>query len=83
MTGRGHLHGMRRWAEPLTVIVVFAIVMTAIGWGVNAAVPNVDAWLVDHIGKAGAWTALVAVWLATGIYAWIGHRPKAGRAAGK
>ncbi|MCJ2061906.1 hypothetical protein MKK63_04220 [Methylobacterium sp. J-088] len=58
MTGRGHLHGMRRWAEPLTVIIVFAIVMTAIGWVLGATVPSVDAWLVERIGKAGVWAAL-------------------------
>jgi phage-related holin len=74
---------MRRWAEPLTVLIVFAVVMAAIGWGVNATVPSAIDTLVSHVGIIAAWSIFIVVWLAAGIYAWIGHRPKAGRAAGK
>lgn len=49
---------MRRWAEPLTVLIVFAIVMTALGWVLSATVPSFDAWLVGRIGKAGVWAVL-------------------------
>ena len=72
--------GMRRTAEILTTIVLFAIVMTVIGWGVNAAVPSVHAWLIEHLGQAGFWAGFIIVWLAAGAYAWHGHRPNAGKA---
>ncbi len=71
---------MRRWAEILTTLVLFAVVMTAIGWGVNASVPSLHAWLIDHLGQAGFWVGFIIIWLAAGIYALVGHRPNAGRA---
>ena len=83
MTGRAHLHEMRRWAEPLTVIVVFAVVMTAIGWMIRGGVEWSYPWVIDHIGRAGFWAIFLPVWLAAGVYAWRAHRPKAGKAAGK
>ena len=57
-TGQGHLHEMRRWAEPLTVLIVFAVVMTALGWGAHAAAPSVGDWLAARIGDAGVWAVL-------------------------
>ena len=75
--------GMRRWAEILTTLVLFAIVMTAIGWGLSAVVPRGVDWLADRIGDI-AFLAIIATVIAlSGAYAWRAHRPKAGSAAGK
>ncbi|MCJ2055794.1 hypothetical protein MKL09_04435 [Methylobacterium sp. J-048] len=80
MTGQGHLHGMRRWAEVLTTLVLFAIVMTAIGWAANASAPSVHAWAIDHVGQAGFWGFFVVLWITGGVLL---YREKAGRAAGR
>ena len=74
---------MRRAAEILTTLVLFAIVMTAIGWAANASAPAIGDWLSARIGEAGTWAVLIIVWLAAGAYAWRGHRPKAGKAVGR
>lgn len=74
---------MRRTAEILTTLILFAIVMSAIGWGFNATIPAGIDWFWDRIGGGAVWGSLLVIWLAAGIYAWRGHRPKAGRAAGK
>lgn len=71
---------MRRWAEILTTLVLFAIVMTAIGWALGATVPAGIDWLWGRIGGGAVWGILLTVWLAAGAYAWHGHRPKAGKA---
>lgn len=49
---------MRRTAEILTAFVVFAVVMTALGWGAHAAAPSVGDWLAARIGEAGVWLIL-------------------------
>lgn len=74
---------MRRWAEILTTLVLFAIVMTAIGWGVNASTPAVDAWLVQNIGSFGVWVGLILLWLTGGVLLYREKAGRAGRAAGR
>ena len=77
---------MRRAAEVLTTLVLFAIVMTAIGWGVNATVPHGVDWVADRIGDVAVLGILGLIFIAAVAFAWRGHRPKdgrAGRAAGK
>ncbi|QGY03569.1 DUF485 domain-containing protein [Methylobacterium mesophilicum SR1.6/6] len=74
---------MRRWAEPLTILIVFAVVMTALGWVLSATVPSAIDRLISSVGILAAWGIFIVVWLAAGIYAWYAHRPKAGSAAGK
>lgn len=74
---------MRRWAEILTTLVLFAIVMTAIGWGVNTSVPSAVDWLADRIGDVAVLAILGVIFIGATAYAWRGHRPKAGKAAGR
>ena len=69
--------GMRRTAEILTTLVLFAIVMAVIGWAVNASTPAVHEWLIAHVGHAGIWTFFVALWITGGV---LFYREKAGRA---
>ena len=71
---------MRRPAEILTTLIVFAIVMAGIGWGLNATVPSVHEWLIASIGRIGAWALLVAILLTCAVIAWRGHRPTKGSA---
>nr|WP_042669410.1 hypothetical protein [Methylobacterium sp. B34] len=71
---------MRRTAEILTTLILFAVVMSALGWIVSASVPAVDAWLVERIGSMGIWIGLAALWITGGVLL---YREKAGRAAGK
>ncbi|WP_267427368.1 hypothetical protein [Methylobacterium sp. GC_Met_2] len=71
---------MRRAAEVLTTLILFAIVMTAIGWGVNATVPSGVDWVADRIGDLAFLGILGMIFIAAVAYAWRGHRPKAGRA---
>lgn len=74
---------MRRWAEILTTLVLFAVVMTAIGWGLNATVPNAVDWLADRIGDVAMLSLIGAVILVSGAYAWRSHRAHNGKAAGR
>lgn len=74
---------MRRAAEVLTTLVLFAIVMTAIGWGVNASVPASVDWLWDRVGGGAVWSVIISFWVIGGYLAWRGHRPKAGKAIGR
>ena len=68
---------MPRWLEIVLTLVLFAVAMTAVGWVVNATVPNVHGWLIANIGQAGFWMASALVLIAAAIFAWHGHR-KAG-----
>lgn len=77
---------MRRWAEILTTLVLFAVVMTALGWSVNATVPHGVDWLADRIGDVAVLGILGMIFIAAVTFAWRGHRPKngkAGRAVGR
>ncbi|WP_267428629.1 hypothetical protein [Methylobacterium sp. GC_Met_2] len=74
---------MRRTAEILTTFVLFAIVMTAIGWGVSASTPTVDAWLVQHIGSSGVWIGLVLLWITGGVLLYREKVGRAGKAVGR
>jgi hypothetical protein len=49
---------MRRWAEPLTILIVFAVVMTALGWIIRGGVEWSYPWVMDHIGHVGIWLIL-------------------------
>ena len=71
---------MRRPAEILTTLVVFSAVMAGIAWVVNASTPAVDAWLVERLGQAGFWVAIIAFWIVGGVIAYRGHRPAKGSA---
>lgn len=71
---------MRRTAEILTTVILFAIVMTAIGWAASAAAPSIGDWLSARIGESGIWAGFVALWITGGVLL---YREKAGRAAGK
>jgi hypothetical protein len=74
---------MRRTAEILTTLVLFAVVMTVLGWVVSANVPAVDAWLVERIGSTGIWIGLAALWITGGVLLYREKAGKAGRAAGR
>ncbi|WP_020095984.1 hypothetical protein [Methylobacterium sp. 285MFTsu5.1] len=71
---------MRRTAEILTTLVLFAVVMSALGWAANAAAPSIQGWMLDHLGQGGFWAFFVALWITAGVLL---YREKAGRAAGK
>ncbi|WP_243986598.1 hypothetical protein [Methylobacterium sp. E-046] len=71
---------MLRWAEILTTLILFAIVMSAIGWAASAAAPSIQGWMVDHLGQTGFWAFFVALWITGGVLL---YREKAGKAAGK
>jgi hypothetical protein len=74
---------MRRWAEILTTLVLFAVVMTVLTWLVGAGVPAVDTWLVDHVGSAGVWVGLIALWITGGVLLYREKAGRAGKAVGK
>ena len=74
---------MRRTAEILTTLVLFAVVMAGIGWGVNASTPAVDAWLVQNIGSSGVWIGLVLLWITGAILLYREKAGRAGKAAGR
>lgn len=77
---------MRRTAEILATLILFAVVMTAIGWALNATVPNGVDWVTDRIGDVAFLGILGVVFIVAAAIAWRGHRPKAGktgRAAGR
>ena len=46
---------MPRWLEITLTIVLFAALMGVAGVVVNATVPTVHGWLIEHIGQAGFW----------------------------
>ncbi|KQS85275.1 hypothetical protein MRF4_20620 [Methylobacterium radiotolerans] len=74
---------MRRTAEILTTLILFAVVMSALGWALNVTVPQGVDWIADRIGDAAFLGILGVIFIAAVAFAWRGHRPKAGRAAGK
>ncbi|MCJ2098633.1 hypothetical protein [Methylobacterium sp. E-046] len=78
--GRATFSGMLRWAEILTTLILFAIVMSAIGWAASATAPSVGDWLSARIGESGIWAFLVLLWITGGVLL---YREKAGKAAGK
>lgn len=51
---------MPRWALVTLTLVLFLLAMTAWGWVVNASVPTIHAWLLEHIGRGGLWVTLIA-----------------------
>lgn len=71
---------MLRWAEILTTLILFAVVMSAIGWAAHAGVENAYPWVLEHVGHVGIWAFFVALWITGGVLL---YREKAGRAAGK
>jgi hypothetical protein len=74
---------MRRWAEILTALVLFAVVMTALGWGARGGVEWAFPWLVEHVGLNAIWAALILLWVTGGVLLYREKAAKAGRAAGK
>lgn len=40
-------------------VVVFVLAMAAWGWVVEASVPAIHVWLVEHIGRAGIWAFFI------------------------
>lgn len=74
---------MRRTAEILTTLVLFAIVMAAIGWGANAAAPNIGDWLSARIGEGGIWAFFVLLWITGGVLLYREKAGKVGKAVGR
>lgn len=74
---------MPRWLEITLTLVLFAAGMAVVGWAVNASVPGAEGWLVEHVGNAGFWGLFTVLMIVCSYFAWRGHRPNAGRAAGK
>lgn len=67
---------MPRWLYVLICLVLLTLVMSAWGWVVNASVPSVHAWLLDHIGHAGIWIFFAALWIWAGWTLYRGRKPK-------
>lgn len=74
---------MRRWPEIVLTLVLFAAVMAALSWVVNATVPGFVDWLNGALGKDGALIAIFAVIAASAVYAWRGHRNAGTRPNGR
>ncbi|MBE7245314.1 MAG: hypothetical protein INR63_10190 [Actinomycetospora chiangmaiensis] len=74
---------MRRWPEILITLVLFAVVMSAIGWAAGASAPAIHAWLIDHIGQTGFWAFFVLLWITGGVLLYREKAGKAGRAVGR
>ena len=74
---------MRRTAEILTTLVLFAVVMAAIGWAANASAPGIGDWLSARIGEGGIWAFFVLLWITGGVLLYREKAGKAGRAVGR
>ena len=74
---------MRRWAEILTTLVLFAVVMTGIGWVAREGVEQAYPWVLDSIGHAGIWTFFVLLWITGAILLYREKAGRAGKAAGR
>jgi hypothetical protein len=74
---------MRRTAEILTTLILFAAVMTALGWAARGGVEWAFPWLVEHVGLNAIWAALILLWATAGVLLYREKAGKAGRAAGK
>lgn len=65
---------MPRWLEILLTLILFAVAMSALSWGVNAVVPGLADWTWDRIGGPAAWGILIVVLLGLALYAYRSHR---------
>ncbi|MCJ2140430.1 hypothetical protein [Methylobacterium sp. E-066] len=74
---------MRRWAEILTTLVLFAIVMSAIGWAANIGIEQAYPWVLSNIGHAGIWAFFVLLWITGGVLLYRERAGRAGKAAGR
>ncbi|MGU3407689.1 hypothetical protein [Methylobacterium brachiatum] len=74
---------MRRWAEILTTLVLFAIVMTAIGWVASVSAPGIGDWLSARVGEGGIWALFVVLWITGGVLLYREKAGRAGKAAGR
>ncbi|MCJ2134947.1 hypothetical protein MKK69_12885 [Methylobacterium sp. J-026] len=74
---------MPRWLEVTLTIALFTMLMGIASIVVNATVPTVHAWLIDHIGQAGFWAFFVALWITGGVLLYREKAGKAGKAVGR
>ncbi|MGU3330340.1 hypothetical protein ACLBXB_25785 [Methylobacterium mesophilicum] len=70
---------MRRAAEILTTLLLFAIVMTAIGWAARGGIEWTFPWLLEHIGIAGIWAVLFVLLIIGGTAIYRSGKYAAGR----
>ena len=78
--GQGHILLMPRWLEIALTLVLFTAGMAVLSWAVNASVPSVHAWLIDHMGHVGFWALFLLLMAVCAVIAWRGHRPTKGSA---
>lgn len=74
---------MPRWLQILLTLALFSVLMGIASFAVSASVPAVDAWLVAHVGNAGVWLGLIALWITGGVLLYREKAGKAGKAAGR
>lgn len=58
---------MSRRVQIAVTLVLFTAVMAVWGMVVSAWTPDVHAWLLAHIGRAGIWAAFILIWVVGGV----------------
>lgn len=60
----------------LVCLVAFTLVMGALSLVVNASVPSVHGWLIEHVGREVIWAFFIVLWAWAGWTLYRGRKPK-------